>query len=332
MLCLILLFLIQCGAQVFENGKADSTAPRQGAPLDPKRQSFQPNQAPPQQAVSPRVPDVVLGNHGESEFNFGPVTLPAPALTKQLGGEKRALGQSALRNNFSGKKHSGGRVNGQSRVATSSNRQQSNSDRNLNLQAPAPNQRSEDVEFDTDEDDDRRSVLSGNKQFRDPVTTIRGFAGGPEIKTHRSYVYPEKNYPLRECFYNPSGYACCNRTLNDEIVRTFEHLVAEPGFNLCNTQKIANALQTNCARRFKLNFEAIVGLADYAQRVNFAQDLVCKVELAGRYMLVYATPIRTARVKRDDANAIIIDEHTLKPFDRSTSIADATTGTRSLLS
>uniref|UniRef100_A0A0N4W0J2 Ground-like domain-containing protein n=1 Tax=Haemonchus placei TaxID=6290 RepID=A0A0N4W0J2_HAEPC len=123
----------------------------------------------------------------------------------------------------------------------------------------------------------------------------------------RSYVYPEKNYPLRECFYNPSGYACCNRTLNDEIVRTFE-----PGFNLCNTQKIANALQTNAARRFKVQFEAIVGLADYAQRVNFGGDLVCKVELAGRYMLVYATPTRGGnRVKRDLSGTVVVDESTM---------------------
>ncbi|KAK6032715.1 ground-like domain protein, partial [Ostertagia ostertagi] len=304
-------------------------APRQRAPLDLERQ---------------------LEKSGAStEFNFGPLNLPAPTLSKQLNErEKHSLSQSAsaLRNNFSGKKHSGGRIShsGQSHAGTPNRKVQNFSGRNANLRIPpivtppgghlASRQRTEDFGFDTDDEDaSQGSVLSGNKHFRDtPIhTPIGGFAAGPHVKAHTSYVYPEKNYPLRACFYNPSGYACCNRTLNDEIVQTFEHLVAEPGFNLCNTQKIANALQTNCARRFKLQFEAIVGLADYAQRVNFARDLVCKVELAGRYMLVYATPIPTDRVKREDS-AVVVDEHTMKPVDGSASTAGSTTTPISLTS
>lgn len=34
--------------------------------------------------------------------------------------------------------------------------------------------------------------------------------------------------------------------------------------------------------RFRMKFETVVGLSDYAQRVNFQKDLICKVELAGR--------------------------------------------------
>ncbi|ETN81041.1 hypothetical protein NECAME_17948 [Necator americanus] len=50
-----------------------------------------------------------------------------------------------------------------------------------------------------------------------------------------------------------------------------------------------------------MRFETIVGLNDYAQRVNFRNDLVCKVELAGRYMLAYATPQQGgSRARRDD--------------------------------
>lgn len=45
--------------------------------------------------------------------------------------------------------------------------------------------------------------------------------------------------------------------------------------------------------RFKMNFEAIVGLADYAQRVNFKKDLVCKVELGGR-LVIYSVYLRIA--------------------------------------
>ncbi|VDM79390.1 unnamed protein product [Strongylus vulgaris] len=37
-------------------------------------------------------------------------------------------------------------------------------------------------------------------------------------------------------------------------------------------------------------FESIVALSDFAQNVHFAGDLVCKVEIDGKYMLTYATP------------------------------------------
>ncbi|KAK6060333.1 ground-like domain protein [Cooperia oncophora] len=289
---------------------------------------------------SPRVPDAVLESTG-GEFNFGPLSAPTSTLSKKLGKVKNALSQStsAIRNNFSGKKHSGGRIspNGQPHLPTANNRLPNSSGRNANSQAPlnvvppgkhlAP--RTGNNGFSIDDDGTHEGIHSGFRQFRDdpttPVPVRGGFAGGPILKQHSNsfcrrtppmYI-PRRNYPLRACFYNPSGYACCNRTLNDEIVRTFETLVAEPGFNLCNTQKIANALQTNCARRFKVNFEAIVGLADYAQRVNFGQDLLSGNECS-RFMLVYATPTPPERVKRGDG-AIVVDENTLKPIDRFSS-------------
>ncbi|VDO84165.1 unnamed protein product [Heligmosomoides polygyrus] len=113
------------------------------------------------------------------------------------------------------------------------------------------------------------------------------------LQGHTSYVYPEKAHPLKQCFYNPSGYACCNRNLNDEMAVPLQFLASQPDYSPCNTQKLANTLQRNCARRFKMNFEAIVGLADYAQRVNFKKDLVCKVELGGR-LVIYSVYLRIA--------------------------------------
>ncbi|KAK6032716.1 hypothetical protein OSTOST_01084, partial [Ostertagia ostertagi] len=59
MLCLLLLFLIPCGAQIFENSNTDPAAPRQRAPLDLERQSIPRNRAPPKQSISPRIPDIV---------------------------------------------------------------------------------------------------------------------------------------------------------------------------------------------------------------------------------------------------------------------------------
>ncbi|VDP50389.1 unnamed protein product [Heligmosomoides polygyrus] len=41
--------------------------------------------------------------------------------------------------------------------------------------------------------------------------------------------------------------------------------------------------------KFNVSFEAIVAYDDFAQKVHFSNDLICKVELGGRYMLTYAT-------------------------------------------
>uniref|UniRef100_A0A1I7XGP7 Ground-like domain-containing protein n=1 Tax=Heterorhabditis bacteriophora TaxID=37862 RepID=A0A1I7XGP7_HETBA len=110
---------------------------------------------------------------------------------------------------------------------------------------------------------------------------------------HTEYIFPERQTPLRECFFNPSGYACCNRELNQVIINTYQELAATSNFDNCNTQRIANALQKNCQNRFGIHFEAVVGLNDYAQRVNFRGNYVCKVEMGGRYMLAYGTPEST---------------------------------------
>ncbi|CAJ0588710.1 unnamed protein product [Cylicocyclus nassatus] len=105
------------------------------------------------------------------------------------------------------------------------------------------------------------------------------------------YYYPPKvMVPLPTCFYNPSGYVCCNLQLNNLIEDTFEEIKAVQGFSACNIAKMANIMQQKSEQMFGHPFESIVALSDFAQNVHFAGDLVCKVEIDGKYMLTYATP------------------------------------------
>uniref|UniRef100_A0A1I7X3W4 Ground-like domain-containing protein n=1 Tax=Heterorhabditis bacteriophora TaxID=37862 RepID=A0A1I7X3W4_HETBA len=99
------------------------------------------------------------------------------------------------------------------------------------------------------------------------------------------------------------GYVCCNKELNDLMVETYTEMEARPKFHTCNVQALATNLQSYAQQRFNTTFETIVGLEDFAQKVHFGGDLVCKVELGGRpfslvviyllvifsYMLAYAT-------------------------------------------
>ncbi|VDO61497.1 unnamed protein product [Haemonchus placei] len=104
------------------------------------------------------------------------------------------------------------------------------------------------------------------------------------------YYYPPRQYlPLRKCFYNPTGYVCCNEILNDLMVETFAELEARPKFHACNIQAVANVMQERTETKFNTSFELIVAYDDFAQKVHFSGDLICKVELGGRYALAYAT-------------------------------------------
>ncbi|KHJ88939.1 ground-like domain protein, partial [Oesophagostomum dentatum] len=105
------------------------------------------------------------------------------------------------------------------------------------------------------------------------------------------YYYPPKiMVPLPSCFYNPSGYVCCNLQLNNLIEDTFEEIKNVQTYSACNIAKMANIIQEKSEKMFGHPFESIVALSDFAQNVHFAGDLVCKVEIDGKYMLTYATP------------------------------------------
>ncbi|KAF7633066.1 hypothetical protein Mgra_00007560, partial [Meloidogyne graminicola] len=96
----------------------------------------------------------------------------------------------------------------------------------------------------------------------------------PGTNAHRYYYPPRMPLPLPTCFHNPTGYPCCNPKLNDLIVETYTSLESKPRFHTC---------------LFNTSFETVAAFDDFAQKIHFAGDLVCKVELGGKYMLAYAT-------------------------------------------
>ncbi|KAK6018808.1 ground-like domain protein, partial [Ostertagia ostertagi] len=96
------------------------------------------------------------------------------------------------------------------------------------------------------------------------------------------YYYPPKvMVPLPSCFYNPSGYVCCNLQLNNLIEDTFETVKNVQGYSACNIARMANIIQQKSEEMFGHPFESVVALSDFAQNVHFAGDLVCKVEIDG---------------------------------------------------
>ncbi|KAF8363654.1 hypothetical protein PRIPAC_90577 [Pristionchus pacificus] len=112
---------------------------------------------------------------------------------------------------------------------------------------------------------------------------------GPKRKsTHYAYP-PRMPLPLPQCFHNPTGYVCCNEELNDLMVDTWTTLEQRPKFQPCNVNLIATHIQLNAQRHFNTSFETIVAYDDFAQKINFRGDMVCKVELGNRFILAYAT-------------------------------------------
>lgn len=110
-----------------------------------------------------------------------------------------------------------------------------------------------------------------------------------------SYVQPKPKYPLPQCYTNDSGFMCCNPKLERVMKDVFDELTADGKWQTCNIQKIANALQNRTQSTFDTDFEALAGLGDFASKTHFYSDLICKIEVQGRFMLSYATPNRHQR-------------------------------------
>uniref|UniRef100_A0AC35TXI1 Ground-like domain-containing protein n=1 Tax=Rhabditophanes sp. KR3021 TaxID=114890 RepID=A0AC35TXI1_9BILA len=123
-------------------------------------------------------------------------------------------------------------------------------------------------------------------------------------KPHRKITYsgydfvtePPKtnNFPLKECYTNNSGFMCCNPQLERVILDAFNKLKLSQGgrWQKCNTQSIANEIQSSAQSKFNKTFETIAGIGDYASKSHFYSNLICKVEQGGRFMLAYATPVQ----------------------------------------
>ncbi|CAD6186599.1 unnamed protein product [Caenorhabditis auriculariae] len=108
--------------------------------------------------------------------------------------------------------------------------------------------------------------------------------------------------PGPKCYTNPSGYLCCNVTLEKTMEEAFNEAKAD-GISLCNVQKMASAVQEAAEKKFNTSFESVAAHKDFVAKINFAGDLNCKIEVDGKFILAYATPIEEKEVNIIDANS-----------------------------
>ncbi|CAD92406.1 Ground-like domain-containing protein [Caenorhabditis elegans] len=101
--------------------------------------------------------------------------------------------------------------------------------------------------------------------------------------------YAEHKYPLKQCYTETSGFMCCNPKLEKVMSETALKMKSSKS---CNLQKMSSMLQAASEKAFGTDFEAIAGTGDFASKIHFYSDFVCKMEREGRTMLVYATPSR----------------------------------------
>ncbi|CAI2355399.1 unnamed protein product [Caenorhabditis sp. 36 PRJEB53466] len=141
------------------------------------------------------------------------------------------------------------------------------------------------VDSAENDESDEKSEYSSN--IREGGEKSTKYSNKPNVK----YSYPPKDtLPLQTCFHNPSGYVCCNLELNNVVESTYKEIRESPNFNACNLQIIANKVQRASEKMFGHPFESVVAHADFAQNINFAGDLVCKLEIDGKYIMAYGTP------------------------------------------
>ncbi|CAO4363514.1 unnamed protein product [Caenorhabditis nigoni] len=96
-------------------------------------------------------------------------------------------------------------------------------------------------------------------------------------------------YPLRQCYTESSGYMCCNLHL-EKVINNATQKMKES--KACNLQKMTTMLADVTEDVFGTDFEAIAAVGDFASKIHFYSDYVCKMQRDGRTILVYATPSR----------------------------------------
>ncbi|GMS80345.1 hypothetical protein PENTCL1PPCAC_2520, partial [Pristionchus entomophagus] len=108
--------------------------------------------------------------------------------------------------------------------------------------------------------------------------------------------------PGPACYTNKSGFLCCNVTLETTMEKAFTEFKSE-GFSGCNVQKMASIVADAAEKKFGTPFESIAAHKDFVAKINFAGDLNCKIEVDGKFILAYATPLPEKEVNIIDANS-----------------------------
>uniref|UniRef100_A0A914DVV0 Ground-like domain-containing protein n=1 Tax=Acrobeloides nanus TaxID=290746 RepID=A0A914DVV0_9BILA len=95
------------------------------------------------------------------------------------------------------------------------------------------------------------------------------------------------------------------------IVDVYTRLEMDPKFHICNINVLATQLQKKLEKSFNRTFETIVSFEDFAQKIHFNEDLACKVEIGGKYMLAYGT-VRNVAEKINDRMMTLMGPETFE--------------------
>ncbi|CAI5452315.1 unnamed protein product [Caenorhabditis angaria] len=149
-----------------------------------------------------------------------------------------------------------------------------------------------------------QSILGGKGGFNPLSLFLGGGAnnGGYIVPVPVVIPPPPPPPPGPKCFTNPSGFLCCNVTLEKTMEEAYIQAKAE-GVSTCNVQKMASAVQEKAEKKFGTTFESVAAHADFVAKINFAGDLNCKIEIDGKFIMAYATPVGEQDVNIVDANS-----------------------------
>ncbi|CAI2353492.1 unnamed protein product [Caenorhabditis sp. 36 PRJEB53466] len=152
-----------------------------------------------------------------------------------------------------------------------------------------------------------QSLLGGKNGFSPLSFFLNGGLGGAGnngffVPVPVVIPPPPPPPPGPKCFTNPSGFLCCNVTLEKTMEEAYLEAKSE-GFSACNVQKMATAVQAKAEEKFGTTFESVAAHADFVAKINFAGDLNCKIEIDGKFIMAYATPLAEQEVNIVDASS-----------------------------
>ncbi|CAL2044449.1 unnamed protein product [Caenorhabditis brenneri] len=155
-----------------------------------------------------------------------------------------------------------------------------------------------------------QSLLGGKGGFSPLSFFLNGGLGGSGGGHNNGFFVPVPVVipppppppPGPKCFTNPSGFLCCNVTLEKTMEEAYIAAKAD-GASSCNVQKMATAVQAQAEKKFGTTFESVAAHKDFVAKINFAGDLNCKIEIDGKFIMAYATPLAEQEVNIVDASS-----------------------------
>ncbi|KAE9552195.1 hypothetical protein FO519_004576 [Halicephalobus sp. NKZ332] len=120
---------------------------------------------------------------------------------------------------------------------------------------------------------------SGSRQLAAP-TASDGFESGELL---------ESAFPLPNCYRTGAGFLCCNRQL-EELIYKSNSFVKEKNLSKCNVHAFAQNLDKTAQELFGTTFEIIIGVGDFASKIRFKDNLICKTIADNKVILIWATP------------------------------------------